>query len=54
MHRFGCSQRQTCAVLKLARSAYLYRSEARDATALKMRIKEITRRACTTVTAACT
>ena len=42
IHRFGASQRQACAVLNLARSVYLYRSQARDATPLVMRIKEIT------------
>ena len=42
MHRFGASQRQTCALLKLARSVYLYRSQARDAAPLVMRMKEIT------------
>jgi putative transposase len=42
MCRFGASQRQTCALLNLARSVYLYRSQARDAAPLVMRIKEIT------------
>lgn len=41
MTRFGASLRQACAVVKLSRSVYLYRSQARDATALTMRIKEI-------------
>ena len=42
MKRFGASLRQTCAVVQISRSVYLYRSRARDATALTMRIKEIT------------
>ena len=42
MRRFGASQRQTCELLKLARSVYLYRSQARDAATLVLRIKEIT------------
>jgi putative transposase len=42
MKRFGASQRQACAVVQMSRSVYLYRSRARDATALTMRIKEIT------------
>ena len=41
MKRFGASLRQTCVVVKLSRSVYLYRSQARDATALTLRIKEI-------------
>ena len=40
--RFGASQRQTSTVLKLSRSVYLYKSVARNSTALSMRIKEIT------------
>jgi putative transposase len=42
MRRFGASQRQACAVLRLSMSVYLYRSRARDAAPLMMRIKEIT------------
>jgi putative transposase len=42
MQRFGASLRQACAVMRQSRSVYLYRSRARDATALRMRIKEIT------------
>lgn len=42
MKRFGASLRQACAVVQMSRSVYLYRSRARDATALTMRIKEIT------------
>ena len=42
MKRFGASLSQTCAVMKLSRSVYGYRSRARDATALTLRIKEIT------------
>lgn len=34
--------RQTCALLKISRSVYLYQSQARDSAALTMRIKEIT------------
>ncbi|OIQ92293.1 IS2 transposase TnpB [mine drainage metagenome] len=41
MNRYGASLRQTCAVLKLSRSVFLYHSQARDTTALVMRIKEI-------------
>ena len=39
LQRFGCSQRNA---LRVVPSPYLYRSVARDATLLKMRIKEIT------------
>jgi len=42
MQRFGASQRRTCALLKLSRTVYRYRSVARDQSALEMRIKEIT------------
>ena len=40
--RHGGSLRQTCAVLGISRSVYCYKSVARDATALVMRIREIT------------
>jgi putative transposase len=39
--RYGSSLRQTCAVLGISRSVYLYKSVARDSTALVMRIREI-------------
>ena len=42
MQRFGCSQRNALRVVQMSASTYLYRSVARDATLLKMRIKEIT------------
>lgn len=42
MKRYGASLRQACAVVQMSRSVCLYRSRARDATALTMRIKEIT------------
>jgi putative transposase len=42
MHRYGASQRQACAVLRISRSVYGYRSQARDAKPLVLRIKEIT------------
>jgi hypothetical protein len=42
MQRFGCSQRNALRVVQMSASTYLYRSVARDATALKLRIKEIT------------
>ncbi len=42
MQRFGCSQRNALRVVKMSASTYLYRSVVRDATALKLRIKEIT------------
>jgi transposase-like protein len=42
MQRFGCSQRNALRVVRMSASSYLYRSVARDASALKMRIKEIT------------
>jgi hypothetical protein len=42
MQRFGCSQRNALRVVKMSISTYLYRSVARDTTALKLRIKEIT------------
>lgn len=41
MSRFGASMRQACALLRLSRTVFLYRSQARDSTALVMRIKEI-------------
>jgi putative transposase len=42
MERFGASLRQACAVIKLSRVVYLYKSNARDNSALVMRMKEIT------------
>lgn len=42
MRRYGASQRQACAVMRISRSVYSYASKARDSTALKMRIREIT------------
>jgi len=42
MQRFGASMRKACAVIQLSRVVYLYRSAARDNSALMMRIKEIT------------
>jgi putative transposase len=42
MYRYGASQRQVCAVLKMSRSVYGYRSCARDVKPLVSRIKEIT------------
>jgi putative transposase len=41
MQRFGSSQRQALRVVSLSASVYFYRSVARDAEALTMRIKEI-------------
>ena len=41
MQRFGASHRQACAVLRISRSVYGYRSRARDARPLIQRIKEI-------------
>ena len=41
MQRYGASQRQACAVLRISRSVYGYRSRARDARPLVQRIKEI-------------
>jgi hypothetical protein len=41
MCRYGASQRQVCAVLKMSRSVYGYRSRARDAKPLVSRIREI-------------
>ena len=42
MHSFGSSQRQALRVVRMAASSYLYQSQARDATALRLRIGEIT------------
>jgi putative transposase len=42
MRRFGASLRQACAALNITRSVYGYRSQARDAKPLVLRIKEIT------------
>ena len=39
---YGVSQRQACAVLMISRASYHYKSVARDASALSLRIKEIT------------
>ena len=39
--RYGASLRKVCAALKLSRQTYLYRSSAKDSTALLMRMKEI-------------
>ena len=41
MSRYGTSMRRATSLLKLSRSVYLYRSQARDASVLKLRIKEI-------------
>ena len=38
---YGASQRQACAVLRISRSVYGYRSVARDCRPLVSRIKEI-------------
>jgi putative transposase len=43
MHRFAVSMRKACAAIQLSRVVYLYKSKARDSTALVMRMKEITR-----------
>ena len=40
--RFGASMQKACAVIKLSRVVYLYKSNARDNSALVMRMKEIT------------
>ena len=42
MHSFGSSQRQALRVVRMSASSYLYQSQARDATALRLRIGEIT------------
>ena len=39
--RYRASVRQTCALLKLSRTVYVYQSRARDSSVLCMRIKEI-------------
>jgi len=41
MRRYGASQTQACAVLRISRSVFGYRSRARDARPLLQRIKEI-------------
>jgi putative transposase len=41
MARYGASQTKACALLRISRSLYNYRSRARDARALVQRIKEI-------------
>lgn len=41
MRRYSASQTQACAVLRISRSVYGYRSRARDARPLVQRIKEI-------------
>jgi len=41
MQRYGATQTQACAVLRISRSVYGYRSRARDARPLVARIKEI-------------
>jgi putative transposase len=40
--RYGTSLRKVCAALRLSRQTYLYRSSARDSTAVVMRMNEIT------------
>lgn len=42
MRRFGASLRQACAALSITRSVYGYRTQARDAKPLVLRIREIT------------
>lgn len=42
MERFGASMRKACAVINLSRVVYLYKSNARDNSAMVMRMKEIT------------
>jgi putative transposase len=42
MGRYGARQRQVCAVLKMSRSVYNYRSQTRDVKPVVSRIKEIT------------
>jgi putative transposase len=42
MQRFGASQRQALRIVSMSASLYRYRSVARDASGLKLRIKEIT------------
>ena len=42
MDRFGASMRKACAVVQLSRVVYLYKSSARDTSALVLRMKEIT------------
>jgi len=41
MARYGASQTKACALLRISRSLYNYRSRARDARPLVQRIKEI-------------
>lgn len=40
--RYRASQRQACAAQRLSRTVFAYRSVARDAAALSLRIREIT------------
>lgn len=40
--RYGASQRQACQALMLSRSVYRYQSVARDSSAIRMRMREIT------------
>ena len=42
MERFVASMRKACAVIKLSRVVFLYKSNARDNSALVMQMKEIT------------
>jgi transposase InsO family protein len=42
MQRFGASERQALRIVRMSASLYRYRSVARDASGLKLRIKEIT------------
>jgi hypothetical protein len=42
MQRFGASERQALRIVSMSASLYRYRSVARDARGLKLRIKEIT------------
>jgi len=42
IQRFGCSQRNAPRLVTVSASTHLYESVKKDASALKMRIKEIT------------
>src|SRR5690606_15710292 len=42
MERFGVSERRTLRIVSMSRSAYSYKAKARDCSAIRLRMREIT------------